>query len=32
MGEKMNASPAISNGKIYIRGYQHLFCIGKNGG
>ncbi len=29
IGEKMNASPAISNGKIYIRGYEHLFCIGK---
>jgi outer membrane protein assembly factor BamB len=31
IGEKMFASPAISNGKIYLRGYQHLFCIGKNG-
>lgn len=31
IGEKMNASPAISNGKIYIRGYKHLFCISKNG-
>jgi outer membrane protein assembly factor BamB len=30
IGEKMNASPAISNGKIYLRGYQHLFCIGMN--
>lgn len=29
IGEKMNASPAISNGKIYLRGYKHLFCIGK---
>lgn len=28
IGEKMNASPAISNGKIYLRGYKHLFCIG----
>jgi outer membrane protein assembly factor BamB len=27
MGEKMFASPAISNGKIYIRGFRHLFCI-----
>jgi len=27
IGERMNASPAISNGKIYLRGYQHLFCI-----
>lgn len=31
MGEKMFASPAISNGKIYIRGFQHLFCISANG-
>jgi len=30
IGEKMNASPAISNGKIYLRGYKHLFCIGKS--
>jgi outer membrane protein assembly factor BamB len=29
IGEKMFASPAISNGKIYIRGFRHLFCIGK---
>jgi outer membrane protein assembly factor BamB len=31
IGERMNASPAISNGKIYLRGYKHLFCIGING-
>ena len=31
IGEKMNASPAISNGKIYLRGYKHLFCISKDG-
>lgn len=31
IGEKMFASPAISNGKIYIRGFQHLFCIGVKG-
>ena len=30
IGEKMNASPAISNGKIYLRGDSHLYCIGKN--
>lgn len=29
IGEKMFASPAISNGRIYLRGYKHLFCIGK---
>lgn len=28
IGERMNASPAISNGKIYLRGDTHLFCIG----
>jgi len=28
IGEKMNASPAISRGKIYLRGDKHLFCIG----
>jgi outer membrane protein assembly factor BamB len=28
IGEKMFASPAISSGKIYLRGFQHLFCIG----
>jgi len=31
MGEKMFASPALSNGKIYIRGFQNLYCISKNG-
>jgi len=31
MGERMYASPAISNGKIYIRGFQNLYCISKNG-
>lgn len=29
IGERMNASPAISKGKIYLRGNKHLFCIGK---
>lgn len=28
IGEKMFASPAISNGKIYLRGVQNLYCIG----
>lgn len=31
VGERMNASPAISNGKIYLRGYKNLFCISING-
>lgn len=29
IGETMFASPAISNGKIYLRGTKHIFCIGK---
>jgi outer membrane protein assembly factor BamB len=28
LGESMRASPAISNGRIYLRGDKHLFCIG----
>lgn len=31
IGEKMFASPAISNGKIYLRGFQQLYCISING-
>lgn len=30
IGEQMNASLAISNSKIYLRGEKHLFCIGEN--
>ena len=29
IGERMNASPAISNGKIFLRGASHIFCIAK---
>ena len=29
LGEKTFASPALSEGQIFIRGAQHLFCIGK---
>ena len=29
IGERMNASAAISNGRIFLRGDKHLFCIGK---
>lgn len=29
LGERMNASPAISHGKIFLRGEKHLYCIGK---
>jgi len=28
LDEKFSASPAISDGRIYLRGDQHLFCIG----
>ncbi len=28
MGEQIIASPAISNGQIFLRGEKHLFCIG----
>jgi outer membrane protein assembly factor BamB len=27
LGEAIVASPAISNGQIFIRGEKHLFCI-----
>jgi hypothetical protein len=27
--EKVSASPAISQGQIFIRGEKHLFCIGQ---
>lgn len=29
IGERMFASPAISEGKIYLRGTKNLYCIGK---
>jgi outer membrane protein assembly factor BamB len=29
VGEPVIASPAVANGKLYIRGAQHLFCVGK---
>ncbi|MBI2946170.1 MAG: PQQ-binding-like beta-propeller repeat protein [Verrucomicrobia bacterium] len=29
MGEKCFASPAISQGQIFLRGARHLYCIGK---
>ncbi len=28
--ERIVASPALSNGQIYLRGEKHLFCIGDN--
>ena len=29
MGEPVYATPALMNGRIYIRGDIHLYCIGK---
>jgi hypothetical protein len=29
LGEETFASPAVSDGQIFIRGVDHLFCIGK---
>jgi hypothetical protein len=29
LGEQMYASPAISQGRIYLRGFQNLYCLGK---
>jgi outer membrane protein assembly factor BamB len=28
LGEPVTASPAISQGQIFLRGHRHLFCIG----
>ena len=28
LGEPTYASPAISDGRLYLRGDKHLFCIG----
>lgn len=30
IGEKCFASPAISQGQVFLRGERHLFCIGRN--
>ncbi len=29
LGESCYASPAISDGQVFIRGFQHLFCLGR---
>ena len=29
LGEQCVTSPAFQDGRIYLRGKQHLFCIGK---
>lgn len=30
LGEKVVCTPAFTEGRIYIRGYDHLYCIGQN--
>ncbi len=29
LGESCYASPAISDGQVFVRGFKHLFCIGR---
>ncbi len=29
LGEKAACTPAFANGRIYIKGFDHLYCIGK---
>ena len=29
LGESCYASPALSDGQVFLRGFQHLFCIGQ---
>jgi outer membrane protein assembly factor BamB len=31
MGEPVMATPAVAGNRLFIRGKEHLFCIGKNG-
>jgi outer membrane protein assembly factor BamB len=31
LGEKVYSTPAVSNNRLYIRGADNLFCIGKSG-
>ena len=31
IGEKVRATPAVANNRLFIRGQQHLFCIGQKG-
>jgi outer membrane protein assembly factor BamB len=30
LGETIRATPAVADGRLYIRGDRHLFCIGKS--
>jgi len=29
LGESCYASPAVSDGQVFLRGFEHLFCFGK---
>jgi outer membrane protein assembly factor BamB len=31
LGESCYASPAISDGQVFLRGFQHLFCLAEDG-
>jgi outer membrane protein assembly factor BamB len=31
LGELVQTTPAIANGQLFVRGRQHLFCIGRGG-
>jgi outer membrane protein assembly factor BamB len=31
LGEPVASTPAVANGRLYVRGRDHLFCIGKSG-
>jgi outer membrane protein assembly factor BamB len=31
LGEMIRATPAVANGRLYIRGERHLYCVGKSG-
>lgn len=29
LGERVSASPAVSQGQLFLRGFKHLYCIGE---
>jgi outer membrane protein assembly factor BamB len=29
LGERFRASPAVADGRLYVRGQNHLYCVGK---
>jgi outer membrane protein assembly factor BamB len=31
LGEGVMATPAVADGRLYVRGNEHLYCIGKSG-